>query len=38
MPEDGQHDRNVQRTLTKLIKFVVAEGSTYVSFNTEYTI
>ena len=31
-PEDGQCDRNMLLVLTRLIKLVVAEGSTYTNF------
>jgi hypothetical protein len=33
MPADGHHGRNMQQVLTKLIKFVVVDGNTYVSFS-----
>ena len=36
MPEDYQYGRNTQNILTKLIKFVVVDGSKYVSFNMIY--
>lgn len=33
MPEDGQYDRNMYHALTNLIKFVMADGNSYVNFN-----
>ena len=36
MPEDSQHDRNMQHVLTGLIQFVVVDSSTSVSFNKTY--
>ena len=36
MPEDGHCDRNVQQILTRRIKFVMVEGSTYDNFNMIY--
>jgi len=33
MSEDGVHCRNVWHVLTKLIQFVVFDGSTYVSID-----
>jgi len=35
--EDGQYDRSLQHVLTRLIKFVVADGnSTYFTFSMIY--
>ena len=33
MPQDGQYDRNMWSVMTRLLKFVVASGIKYVSFN-----
>jgi len=33
MFEDGHYDRNTQHMLTKLIKFLLLDDSTYFSFN-----
>lgn len=33
MPQDGQYDRNMWPVMTRLLTFVVAGGSKYVSFN-----
>jgi len=32
IPEDGLYDRNMLRTLTELIKFVVVDGYVLISF------
>ena len=34
MLEESQYVRNMLHVLTKLIKFTVADGSTYANFNT----
>ena len=31
MPKHGQYERNMKCVLTRMIKFVVADGNTYVS-------
>jgi hypothetical protein len=36
MFENGQYDWNMFHLLTKLIKSVVVDGSTYVKFNVIY--
>jgi len=33
MSEEGQYGRNMELLLAKVVKFIVAEGRTYVSFN-----
>jgi hypothetical protein len=32
MPDDSQYDRNMKHLLTRVIQFVVVDGSTYVIF------
>jgi len=36
MPEDGHYDQNMYHVLTRLIKFVMVDCSTYVSFKMIY--
>ena len=35
MPVDGPHDRNMYHIATKVIKFVVVDGSVYVDFDVQ---
>jgi len=36
MPEYGHYDRNMYHVLTRLIKFVLVDCSTYVNYNMIY--